>query len=186
MNTIRKKIFELENNILKLPEDERIRLFVSDSREMALHERAEKIKALYRDEVKELLFDSNLTFEQIEDKSHKMLEKIPKDELHIINQSDKFVRYRLMRLIYQYFVDQISKTSNRELWERIVWFFEQVDDWKVAKAIEDSEWNFNRNEEEPTFDDFKWWDNVEAKIREVYPNGVFTKESYEAIRNYFD
>jgi hypothetical protein len=49
----------------------------------------------------------------------------------------------------------------------------------VAKAIEDSEWNFNRNEEDPAFDDFKWWDDLEAKIRSYYPDGVITKESYE-------
>jgi len=56
----------------------------------------------------------------------------------------------------------------------------------VAKAIEDSEWNFNRNEEDPAFDDFKWWDDLEAKIRSYYLDGVFTTESYEAVRDYFD
>ena len=186
MNTIRKKIFDLENNVLKLPKDDKIRLFIDDSAEMALHERAERIKSLYRDEIREFLFSSNLTFAQIEANSQQMLEKIPKDELHIINESDRFVRYRLMRLIYYYFLDQTSEANSRELWERIVWFFEQVGDWKVAKAIEDSEWNFNRNENDPDFDDFKWWDNVEAKIREVYPNGIFTQESYDAVRDYFD
>ena len=186
MNAIRKKIFNLENNVLKLSKDDKIRLFIDDSMEMALHERAERIKSLYRDEIKEFLFNSNLTFAQIEANSQQMLEKIPKDELHVIIESDKFVHYRLMRLIYHYFVDQTSEANNRELWERIVWFFEQVDDWKVAKAIEESEWNFNRNENDPDFDDFKWWDNVERKIREVYPKGVFTQESYEAVRDYCD
>lgn len=186
MKIISKKIRDLENNVLKLPEDDKIRLGIDDPAEMALHERAERIKSLYRDEIKEFLFNSNLTFAQIEANSQQMLEKIPEDELHIINESDRFVRYRLMRLIYHYFVDQTSEANSRELWERIVWFFEQVDNWKVAKAIEDSEWNFNRNENDPDFDDFKWWDNVEAKIREVYPKGVFTQESYEAVRDYFD
>ena len=49
-----------------------------------------------------------------------------------------------------------------------------------------STWNFNRDEDDPVFDDFEWWDNVDAKIREVYPEGVFTKESFEAVRDYFD
>jgi hypothetical protein len=186
MKIISKKIRDLENNVLKLPEDDKIRLGIDDPAEMALHERAERIKSLYRDEIKDFLFNSSLTFAQIEAHSQQMLEKIPKDELHIIKESDKFVRYRLMRLIYYYFVDQTSKANNHELWQRIVWFFEQVDDWKVAKAIEDSEWNFNRNEDDPDFDDFKWWDNVEAKIREVYPKGVFTQESYEVVKDYFD
>jgi len=186
MKIMSKKIRDLENNVLKLPEDDKIRLFVDDSAEIALHERAERIRSLYRDEVKEFLFDSSWTFAQIEANSQQMLKKIPKDELIVINESDKFVRYRLMRLIYQYFMDQISQSGNRELWERIVWFFGEVDNWKVAKAIEDSEWNFNRNEDDPNFDDFKWWENVEAKIRGVYPSGVFTQESYEAVRDFFD
>ena len=114
MNAIRKKIFNLENNVLKLPKDDKIRLFIDDSMEMALHERAERIKSLYRDEIKEFLFNSNLTFAQIEANSQQMLEKIPKDELHVIIESDKFVRYRLMRLIYHYFVDQTSEANNRD------------------------------------------------------------------------
>jgi len=87
---------------------------------------------------------------------------------------------------HNFFGARASQANNRELWERIVWFFEQVDNWKVAIAIEDSEWNFNRNEEDPDFDDFKWWDYLEAKIRSYYPDGVFTKESYEKVRDFFD
>jgi len=37
----------------------------------------------------------------------------------------------------------------------------------VAKAVEDSELNFNRDEDDPVFDDYAWWDNLEANIREV-------------------
>ena len=78
------------------------------------------------------------------------------------------------------------KIHHKEVTERIVWFFEDMQKLVTARAIEDSDWNFNRNEDDPDFDDFKWWDNVEPKIREVYPKGVFTKESYEAVRDYFD
>jgi len=56
----------------------------------------------------------------------------------------------------------------------------------TARVIEASEWNFNRDEDDPGFDDFEWWASVEAKIRKVYPKGIFTKESYEAVRDYFD
>jgi hypothetical protein len=64
MKILSKKIRDLENNVLKLPEDDKIRLGIDDPAEMALHERAERIRSLYRDEVKEFLFDSNLTFAQ--------------------------------------------------------------------------------------------------------------------------
>ena len=84
------------------------------------------------------------------------------------------------------FSSMFPVTHHKEFTERIVWFFEDMQKLVTARAIEDSEWNFRRNEADPAFDDFKWWDNVEAKIREVYPKGVFTKESYEAVRDYFD
>ncbi len=34
-----------------------------------------------------------------------------------------------------------------------------------ACLIEDYEWNNNRNEDDPAFDDFAWWDAVDAKIK---------------------
>ena len=77
-------------------------------------------------------------------------------------------------------------THHKEVTERIVWFFEDMQKLVNAKSIEDSEWNFNRDEDDPDFDDFKWWDNVDAKIRGFYPKGVFTQESFEAVRDFFD
>jgi hypothetical protein len=186
MNPISKKLRDLENNVLELPEDDNIRLYIEDNAEMALHERAHNIKELYKTEVRELMFNPNLTFEQIEANAQEMLKKIPKKELHIINESHKFMQYRLMCLVYQFYVDQFPKMFDLEVWERIVWFFGQMDDLKVAKAIEESEWEHNRNEDDPEFDDFKWWDDLEAKIRGYYPDGVFTKESYEAVERFFD
>jgi hypothetical protein len=82
-----------------------------------------------------------------------------------------------MRLVYQFFVDQTPKMHDLDLWMRIVWFFGELDKFKVATAIEDSEWNFNRNEDDPDFDDYKWWDDLDKKIKLYYPNGVFTEKS---------
>ena len=44
MNTISKKLRELEQNVLELPEDDDINLYVGDESEHLLHERAEKKK----------------------------------------------------------------------------------------------------------------------------------------------
>ena len=184
MNTIRKKISDLENNVLKLPEDDKIRLFVDDSAEMVLHERAEMIKGAYRTEAESIAKDKTLTFEDQERASKQFISHISKNELHIIDESYKFMRYRLMRLLYMFWVD--SATNKEEVWERVVWFFEEMDKLRTANAITDSQWDHNRNEEDPEFDDFKWWENVEAKIREIYPEGVFTEESWNKLRDWFD
>jgi hypothetical protein len=184
MNAIRRKIFDLENNVLKLPEDDKIRLSIDDSAEMALHERAEMIKSAYRGEAESIVKDKTLSFEDQERVSEQLISRISKNELHIIDESYKFMRYRLMRLLYLFWVDTTS--NKEEAWERIVWFFEEMDKLKIANAITDSQWDHNRNDEDQKFDDFKWWENVDAKIREVYPEGVFTEESWNKLRDWFD
>ena len=48
MKTISKKLRELEQNVLELPEDEDINLHIGDESERLLHVRAEKIKERFR------------------------------------------------------------------------------------------------------------------------------------------
>ena len=186
MNTISKKLRELEQNVLELPEDEDINLYIGDESENLLHARAEKIKERFRADAGEIMFSNTLTYEEQTVKAQELLKRLTEDEKFVLDESAKFVRFRLFRLLFKVFSSMFPKIHYKEVTERIVWFFEDMQKLVNAKAIEDSEWNFNRNEEDPGFDDFKWWDNVEAKIREVYPKGVFTKESYEAVRDYFD
>lgn len=185
MDANSKKLRELEEKVLELPKDEDIDLYVKDDAEMALHEKARDIKEQYRPEAERILKNQTLTFEQITDQSQAYLDKIPEHDKFIINESHKFMKYRLMRLIFKFFRDAPS-LDDMEVWQRVTWFFEEMDNLKTAKAIEDSEWNFNRNEDDPAFDDYKWWDDLDKKIREYYPKGVFTQESYDAVRDYFD
>ena len=186
MNTISKKLRKLEHNVLELPEDEDINLYIGDESEHLLHERAEKIKERFRVDAEEILFSNTFTFEEQTVKVQELLKGLTEDEKFVLDESAKFVRFRLTRLLFKVFSSMFPKIHYKEVIERIVWFFEDMQKLVNAKAIEDSEWNFNRDEDDPAFNDYEWWDNVEAKIREVYPKGVFTKESYEAVRDYFD
>ena len=186
MNTASKKLRQLEGNVLELPDDDEIYLSISDRNEAALHERVHNIKRGLQDEAKEILFNVKLTFEQQNAKAEEMLKDLTETEHTLIEESDKFVRYRLMRLLFKQFSPLFSKSDYNQVWLRIVWFFGEMEKLVVAKAIEDSEWNFNRSEEDPGFDDYKWWDDLEDKIRGHYPDGVFTKESYEAVERFFD
>ncbi|MCJ7714030.1 hypothetical protein MUO66_06195, partial [Candidatus Bathyarchaeota archaeon] len=172
--------------MLELPEDEDINLHIGDESEHLLHERAEKIKEQFRSVAGEIMFSNTLTFEEQTVKAQELLKELTEDEKFIPDESAKFIRFRLTRLLFKVFSSMFPKIHYKEVTERIVWFFEDMQKLVNAKAIEDSEWNFNRDEDDPDFDDFKWWDSVEAKIREVYPKGIFTKESYEAVRDYFD
>ena len=186
MNTISKKLRELEQNVLELPEDEDINLHIGDESENLLHARAEKIKEGFRADAGEILFSNTFTFEEQTVKAQELLKELTEDEKFILDESAKFVRFRLTRLLFKVFSSMFPKIHYKEVTERIVWFFGDMQKLVNAKAIEDSEWNFNRNEDDLAFDDFEWWDTVEAKIRGYYPKGVFTKESFEAVRDYFD
>jgi hypothetical protein len=172
--------------VLKLPEDNEINLYLSDDAELALHEYAYKIKEPLQETVKHILFSGELTFEQQNTKAEEMCKALSASKQRIIRESAKFLRYRLMRLLFKQFAPVFPKIHHQEVWQRIVWFFGEMEKLVIASAVEDSEWNFNRNEEDPAFDDYAWWRNLDVKIRELYPNGVFTKESYETVRDFFD
>ena len=172
--------------MLELPEDEDINLYIGDESEHLLHSRAEKIKERFRADTGEIMFSNTLTFEEQNIKAQELLKGLSEDEKFILDESAKFVRFRLTRLLFKFFSSMFPKIHHKKVTERIVWFFEDMLKLVTARAIEYTEWTFNRDEDDPAFNDFRWWDNVEAKIRKVYPKGVFTKESYEAVRDYFD
>ena len=69
---------------------------------------------------------------------------------------------------------------------RVLWFFHEMQKLSNACTIEDFEWNNNRNEDDPAFDDDSWWDAVDAKIRAVYPEGVFTEKSFKEYERLHD
>jgi len=186
MNAVSKKLRELEQNVLELPEDNEINLYIRDDAEMALHERAHKIKQPLQETAKDIMFSGKLTFEQQNARAEELFKELSQAEQRIINESEKFIRFRLMRLLFKQFSPVFPKVHHSEVWQRIVWFFGEMDTLVIAKAIEDSEWDFNRDEDDPTFDDYAWWSELEKKIRGYFPDGVFTKESYEAVERFFD
>jgi hypothetical protein len=69
---------------------------------------------------------------------------------------------------------------------RVLWFFREMQKLNHACLIEDFEWNNNRNEDDPAFDDYAWWEAVEAKIKAKYPAGVFTEKSFEEFEGFHD
>ena len=64
MNSVSKKLRELEQNVLELPEDEDINLHIGDESENLLHVRAEKIKERFRSDAGEIMFSNTLRFEE--------------------------------------------------------------------------------------------------------------------------
>jgi hypothetical protein len=186
MNALSRKLYELEDNVLDFPpEDDDIRLYVGDSDEQLLHDRAQKIRAAFKDDAQAII-DSANSPEQQNEAAKQLLSRLTSEENAVLEQSHEFISYRLERLVYKWFAAAYPKGEDERVMLRVLWFFGEMQKFNHACLIEDYEWNNNRNEDDPAFDDYAWWDALDAKIKAIYPEGVFTEKSFEEIERLQD
>ena len=198
MNALTRKLRDLEDNVLELPEDDDILLHIGDDDEQQLHEHARRIRDSLRVQAEEIINDTNLTFEQQNEMAKHVISQLTERETDILDESNRFIDYRLIRLVYKHFVGGYPHQKDDRVLMRVVWFFKEMDKQNHVNFFTDSEWNHNRNEDDPAFDDYAWWDKIDKKIKESYPSGVFTEKSFEefeaevdrrwslALKKYFD
>jgi hypothetical protein len=187
MNGLSRKLHALEDNLLEFPpDDDDILLHVGDSDEYLLHDRAQKIRDAFKADATKIINDETLTFEKANELSQQLINRISDDEKAILEQSYNFMSYRMERLVYKWFVAGYPKGDDRRVFLRVMWFFREMQKLNHVNQLEDAEWNTNRNEEDPAFDDNAWWDAVDAKKRELYPEGVFTEKSFEEFERLHD
>jgi len=186
MNVLSRKLYELESNVLDFPpEDDDIMLQIGDYDEQVLHDHARKIRATIRDEAQAII-DSGMSPEQQNEAAKQLLSRLTDEEKAVLEQSHEFISYRLERLVYKWFAAAYPKGEDSRAMLRVLWFFNEMQKFNHACLIEDFEWNNNRNEDDPAFDDFAWWDAVDAKIKAIYPEGVFSEKSFEEIERLHD
>jgi hypothetical protein len=186
MNMLSRKLYELEDNVLDFPpEDEDILLHISDLDEQLLHDRAQKIRATIKDDAQAIIY-SGTSAEQQNEAAKRLLSRLTDDENAILEQSYEFLSYRLERLVYIWFAAAYPRGEDQRVMLRVLWFFHEMKKLNNACLIEDYEWKNNRNEEDPSFDDFAWWDKLDSKIKALYPEGVFTMESFEVFEQLRD
>ena len=181
-----RKLHELEGNVLDFPpEDDDIMLQVGNVDEQLLHDRAQKIKATLKDDAQAII-DSGKSVEQQNEAAKQLLSRLSEEDLGILEQSADFISYRMERLVYKWFAAAYPKGEDERVMLKVLWFFREMQKLNHACLMEDFEWNNNRNEDDPEFDDYAWWDAVEAKIKAIYPEGVFTEKSFEEIERLHD
>jgi hypothetical protein len=186
MNALSRRLRELEENVLVFPpEDDDILLHIGNADEQLLHDRARKIRAAVNEDA-EAIVESGKSLEQQEEAAKQLLSKLTDGENAVLEQSHEFIVYRLERLLYRWFAAAYPSGEDERVMLRVLWFFYEMRKFNHACLIEDFEWNNNRNEDDPAFDDFAWWDAVDAKIKAVYPEGVFTEKSFEKIEQLND
>ena len=186
MNRLSRKLHKLEDNVLDFPpDDDDILMYIGDSDEQLLHDRANSIKQSLKDEAQAII-DSGASVEQQNEAAKQLLSRLSDEERAVLDQSAEFVSYRMERLVYKWFAGAYPHGEDARVMLRVMWFFGEMRKFNHACLIEDYEWNNNRNEDDPDFDDNAWWEAVEAKIKAEYPEGVFTKKSFEEYERLHD
>ncbi len=181
-----RKLHALEGNILEFPpKDEDIMLHVGDLDEQLLHGQAQKIRATFEGEAQAII-DSECSPEHQNEAAKQLLSKLTNEENAILEQSHEFASYRLERLVYKWFAAGYRGGEDQRVMLRVMWFFREMQKFNQACLIEDFEWNNNRNEDDPKFDDNAWWNALDARIKAVYPEGVFTRKSFEEFERLHD
>ncbi len=186
MNGLSRKLYELEGNVLEFPpKDDDILLQIGDEDEQLLHDRAQKIREAVKGDAQAII-DSGKSPELQNEAAKQPLSRLTDTEKAILEQSHEFMSYRLERLVYKWFAAAYPKGEDERVMLRVLWFFREMQRFNHACLIEDSEWNNNRNEGDPAFDDYAWWNAVEAKIKAEYPEGIFTEKSFEEFERFRD
>jgi hypothetical protein len=187
MKGLSRKLHALEDNLLEFPpDDDDILLHVGESDEYLLHDRAQKIRDTFKDDAEKIINDETLTFEKANELSEHLINRISDEDKAILEKSYDFMSYRMERLVYKWFAAGYPNGQDARVMLRIMWFFREMQKLNHVNQLEDAEWNTNRNEGDPAFDDDAWWKAVDAKKRELYPEGVFTEKSFEMFERLHD
>jgi len=186
MNILSRKLRQLESNILGFPpKDQDISLNIGDYDEQLLHNHANQIRETIKGDAQAIV-DSKTSPEQQNQAAKKLLSRLTDQEKAILEQSYKFLHYRLERLVYNWFAATYPKGEDQRVALRVLWFFNEMQKLNYVCLIEDFEWDNNRNEDDQDFDDFAWWDKLDAKIKAIYPEGVFSEDSFKEIERLHD
>jgi hypothetical protein len=180
---VNKKLHELENNVLP-PAPEQAMIYIKNDAERELSRNAKAIRNMLPD-VSNIWNNQNLTFQEKEEKTTAIYQELSPKQKLILRKDTSFMTRRVRDLVVSYFKTSFPENSEKPFL-RVEWFFNEMDKLANAEHIIDSEWNHNRNEENPDFDDFAWWNQVDLKIKELYPEGIFTQESWNKTREFFD
>ena len=184
MNSISKKLYELEKNVLPHNPNP-ASIYVKNDAEIELNKKANAIRQNMNIDIMTIWHNDKLTFEEKQKETLKAYNELSEKEKQIVSKDTEFFIRRLQDILIKYFKATFPYKS-REPLLRVTWFFNEMDKLAVAKYIEDSEWHHNRTEDDPEFDDFKWWDNFDAKVKKEFPDGIFTEKSYKKTEELYD
>jgi len=184
LNSANKKLSALEKSVL--PEKPSpFSLCLENEAEIELSRKANRIRKSLDFDILGVWHNNKLTFEEKKKATFEAYDRFSAKEKQILTKESEFYRRRLEDLLIEYF-ESTFPCKNREPLLRVTWFFNEMGKLSISQYLEDSEWYHNRDEDEPDFDDFKWWSEFESKVKEEFPDGVFTEKSFEKTKELYD
>ena len=182
--TTKTKIRGLENHVL--PESpEPTAIYIKNDAEISLYNKANRIRQNMDVDIMSIWHNDKLTLDEKQKETLKAYNELNEKEKQIVSKDSEFCVRRLQDLLIKYFEATFPDKSTEPLL-RVTWFFKEMHKLTVAKYLEDSEWSHNRNEDDPEFDDYKWWENFDSKVKEEFPDGIFTEKTYERTEKLYD
>ena len=179
------KIRRLEKHVLpEFPEP--AVLSIKNESEVALFTKAQAIRERLYSQVSAIVYNDSLTFAEKTEKAEELYNSINPVELTILTKDHDFLVIRLHNILFEFFKTSFPKVSEVTIHTRILWFFREMDKLALKEQIEDSEFTHNRDEDTENFDDFAWWERVDALTKADFPEGVFTEATYEKVRDEVD
>ncbi len=184
MKSANKKLHELEKNVLPDSPNHTL-VYVENEAEIELNKKANRIRQNINIDVVAVWHNDKLTFEEKQKETLKAYNSLDEKEKQIVSKDSEFCVRRLLDILIKHF-EATFPYKSREPLLRVVWFFNEMDKLACAKYFEDSAWYHNRNEDDPDFDDFKWWENLDSNVKDRFPDGIFTKKSFEKTEKLYD
>jgi hypothetical protein len=101
-------------------------MFIGDADEQTLHYKAEKIRETFRPQAKAIISDTTLTLEEQEQASKALLAELDDYQKTVLEESSRFLEYRLRRLVCKYFEAAYPEERDTRVQLRVLWFFEEI------------------------------------------------------------
>jgi hypothetical protein len=183
MNNLNKILNKLEGNVLPdNPEDSA--LIISNEKEQWLSTQTEKIQEKIEGVCNQILQDPSLTYEQQTLQLEAIYNNLSVQEQAILTKAAEFTNKRVTKLLFNYFKPLFPRNSD-VLFLRVTWFMQEMTKLAGVESYTDRAFS-QRDATVRDFDDFKWWDEIDAKIAKEYPDGVFTEQSFAKLQDDYD
>ena len=189
MNSLSKTLREIEANVLSdHPEKDTVFASASFSEaEYELHRTAQMIQDKLRTKISmTYLNDDKIPLTERNAKAQEVLNQLSPDENLILDKSLKFMDMRHFRMYKERFELLFPQMHKPQVSYRLAWFEREISRLLDYYLLEDAHWASRDESKILTLaDDEAFWNELDVKVKEVYPDGIFTEKSWDEFEQNF-